>query len=543
MGNLLVQAIFPLIIILLSAKSVINSANEEDKYTFGAAVVEYHPVDNSSLTPEERLEARTKSFIDLLKQVELDLDIIVFPESVLTPFVNETEFYSEVPKPFEVILCNSTDKRYKDYLKELSCAAVKYNTTIVVNTVEKENCTSNNSTGFCPSSGIVLYNTNVAFDRNGFVSGRYRKWNLYGEYQLSVPPTAELVTITTKNNNTFGIFTCFDILFNVPALNLTRDLAIKNIIFPTHWFSELPYLTALQTQQMWAHENNVNLLAAGGNNPRSGSGGSGIFIGEKGPLATAFIGGVGGTIAIAKKVPRLDIPNNPYLNMTPIDENVDELAKNLDSVKLIVDKTLNRHTNVVVNTNKSTIIEEVCNGELSKLCCQFNITVDINETIQGQHAYVYQMVVFSGIRSYNGGTVEVGLELCGVIACLNDSLSSCGQRYSNYEDIVWPITFKSISISATFPDDLNRIQYPNSLLSSLRPILPRHTIWKKEKIGGRVVRTHILNEPQNRVLTFGIFGRDFNRDSTVSPNKSAELQALSFPLVLSICLILHLTMF
>lgn len=37
---------------------------------------------------------------------------------------------------------------------------------------------------------------------------------------------------------------------------------------------------ALQTQQMWAQENDVNFLSAGANNPQFGSGGTGIFVGK-----------------------------------------------------------------------------------------------------------------------------------------------------------------------------------------------------------------------------------------------------------------------
>lgn len=40
------------------------------------------------------------------------------------------------------------------------------------------------------------------------------------------------------------------------------------------------YFSALQTQQMWAQENNVTLLSSGANNPRVGSGGTSIFVGK-----------------------------------------------------------------------------------------------------------------------------------------------------------------------------------------------------------------------------------------------------------------------
>lgn len=47
-------------------------------------------------------------------------------------------------------------------------------------------------------------------------------------------------------------------------------------------------VAAVQIQQGWAHTHNVNLLAAGRNNPTFGHTGSGIFSGTQGPLRSIF---------------------------------------------------------------------------------------------------------------------------------------------------------------------------------------------------------------------------------------------------------------
>jgi pantetheine hydrolase len=54
------------------------------------------------------------------------------------------------------------------------------------------------------------------------------------------------------------------------------------------WFSESPFLTSTQAQQAWAYENNVVLIAAGANNPKMGSTGTGIYIGKHGALDIMF---------------------------------------------------------------------------------------------------------------------------------------------------------------------------------------------------------------------------------------------------------------
>lgn len=115
---------------------------------------------------------------------------------------------------------------------------------------------------------------------------------------------------------------------------------------------------------------------------------------------------------------------------------------------------------------------------------------------------------------YNGG-----IEICGVIFCQNSTnLESCGYRFSNYSTVSWPITFQNIEIVANFTDVHTRQQYPNSLLSNIRPIYPNATVWSNieyevDDDEELVERSFALVEPQNRLLTFAIYGRDFARDS------------------------------
>lgn len=65
------------------------------------------------------------------------------------------------------------------------------------------------------------------------------------EKQFDKTKIPEIVTFDTDFGVKFGTFICFDILFSVPALNLTRTLGVSNIIFTTAWFSEVPFLTGI----------------------------------------------------------------------------------------------------------------------------------------------------------------------------------------------------------------------------------------------------------------------------------------------------------
>lgn len=82
------------------------------------------------------------------------------------------EEVTEVPEAYSELLCNSSNSKYLHFLKQLSCAAVNKNATVVVNIIEKENCTSNNASGYCPSTGLLYHNTDVALNEKGFVSAR-----------------------------------------------------------------------------------------------------------------------------------------------------------------------------------------------------------------------------------------------------------------------------------------------------------------------------------------------------------------------------------
>lgn len=79
---------------------------------------------------------------------------------------------TEVPKPHSEVLCNSNDSRYLQFLKELSCAAVRSKTTLVINLIEKENCTLFDDAGYCPSKGFVFHNTDIVLNEEGSVSAR-----------------------------------------------------------------------------------------------------------------------------------------------------------------------------------------------------------------------------------------------------------------------------------------------------------------------------------------------------------------------------------
>lgn len=124
------------------------------------------------------------------------------------------------------------------------------------------------------------------------------------------PVRPDLTTFKTDFNVTFGVCICFDLMFQDPMKSLILR-GVKNFVYPTYWFSGLPYLTgwffslsslsicyftnehsklycfqisAAQYQHSFAYANNINLLAANVNMPQIKCSGSGIYSGRSGAL-------------------------------------------------------------------------------------------------------------------------------------------------------------------------------------------------------------------------------------------------------------------
>lgn len=246
----------------------------------------------------------------------INLDIIVFPELTLNNF--GTAF--EIPEPEEKVSpCDNESYALADAVKEISCAAKNSQRYVVVNIVTKTRCPdtdmiSQDDPRNCSdrADGFSYYNTNVVFDRSGAIISRYRKFNLFGE-RVDKPFKPSMVYFDTDFGVRFGVIICFDLQFRYPALELVRSYNITDIIFSSMWYSELPFLTAVQLQQYWAYSTNVNLLAAGSNNPAVASTGTGIYAGRKGSLISVMEG-MSSTKLYTATVPKRGVGDHIQIN-------------------------------------------------------------------------------------------------------------------------------------------------------------------------------------------------------------------------------------
>lgn len=86
-----------------------------------------------------------------------------------------------------------------------------------------------------------------------------------------------------------------------------------------------------------------------------------------------------------------------------------------------------------MNTTSGSIYQEFCHESQdgNKLCCQFTVVMT-TEPLDNNSLkfYSYRLAAFTGVRTYSG-VWNGGVELCGIMACLNSTQASCGRRQVN----------------------------------------------------------------------------------------------------------------
>ncbi|XP_015515434.2 vanin-like protein 1 [Neodiprion lecontei] len=535
-----------------------------DTISYIGAVAEYYPVTNGT-NGTTIATANANNYVTIIKTAwGYNADILVFPEDSLTTGMTYSDtnrtlypsFGSVVPDAGLDIPCDNASTVVIEALKLISCAAKQYSIYVVVNVIEKENCTSTGTTSRpCPSDGYFFYNTNVVFNRTGGIVSRYRKFNLFAEPGINVTSSPENVTFTTDFNVTFGLIICNDILYKTPALSLVDDHNVTDIIFPARWFSELPYLTSIQTQSAWSYANNVNLLASGYNNPTTSNGGSGIHAGTSGKLVTLLSESAKNALLVARVPKVIDgVRSNVVSTTYPLtyefsSTEITTLA-NITTVSqnaFYQDTLAPYATSVLPLTNGTTTTWlELCDREL---CCSFyvNRTFSASSVNSSVNYYRYRTAVFNGVRSF-AGTTTAGIQTCSVIACTNDTLASCGLRFNATETVVQPTVFNSVFVSGNFSKNSTTMQMPNSLTTDILPLNASDFTYNRVNISGSSLTniTYNLTIQSSNLYTFAIYGRNFSADELAVSSAnvaSSAVQLLRFSFTTSVFLAVIETLF
>lgn len=368
---------------------------------------------------------------------------------------------------------------------------------MLVNVVEMETC---NDSEACSSDGFKLYNTNLVFDRNGCIISRYRKINLFVEQLMDVVKEPEITTFDTDFGVTFGHFVCFDILFKSPAMDLI-NMNVSHILYPSMWFSEVPFLTSVQIQQSFAERNNIALLSSGTNKPSNSNTGSGIFVGKHGAV-DKIISCRNETRMIIAEIPK-DLNDVDY---EPSPSTIDPYQP--------VEMDATAFWNF--SSKQTYPLHKHFASTIGDVTCDMVISFTRLEIPEGSVGYSYRLAVFSGVRDYadivSGGEIH-----CAIIPCVDPKdEKTCGHRISNSTNLVQSVSFHSIEATLTIDnDDENYLVMPTTLDASTLPLATKSYNFEHQIGNGEQKYVMKSTTELNNLMTFGIFGRNFNLDRQI----------------------------
>lgn len=328
----------------------------------------------------------------------------------------------------------------------------------------------------CPTDKRYQFNTNVVYDPKGVLVARYHKYMLFGESFFDVPPKVELITFDTPFGK-FGTFTCFDVLFSEPAVTLIVKKNVRNIVFPTAWGNELPFLSAIEFHSAFARSMRVNFLSANINIPAFRFTGSGIY--QPNGVATYYYENnfMMGRLLIA--------------NVTILD-NKNRNASSISYTPFKITQEIPAHTEqkkftfLRLHERKSAM--KVCNGGL---CCYFDYAV-----ASGAH-HNYALGAFDGIDV--SSTRSRYIQVCTIMKCANNSMTSCGQSTKHPSAM-----FTYFHIRGTF--EASHV-FPEVLSSRDENLILPSNQWTFDK--NSLISKNGIDVP---LLSASLYGRIYSRD-------------------------------
>ena len=485
----------------------VQPCTSKDVYT--AAVYEhvtFFIVEKKTYTRKEALDVMTKNLAVFGTKAELarskGAEIIVFPEDGLYGFDYTREqifpFLEIIPDPSKLKKswnpCQDPNLfTNTEVLTDLSCIARNSSIVVVANMGDVQYC--NKTDPHCPKDDRYQFNTDVVFESDGTLVAKYHKQNLFHEDQFNTPQKAEIVIFETSFGVTFGVFTCFDMLFHDPAITLVEKYGIRNIVFPTAWMDGFPILASVEYQQAWSRLTCVNLLAANQHLPLVDMVGSGIYsCGE----ALSYVYDVKtfeGHLLIAT-LPNLDLhPEQCHAqNCHPnrISSKHDE--NNIKQLSLPLPLNSKSFHSKLLNDVYTFIKLEDVEGNVSVcsngLCCQASYSTADQQPFKNE---LFALGAFSGHHDPEGYFIQV----CVLIKCKDMDDSSCGSPTFSVSTV-----FSSFSILGNFSSKAHI--FPEVLSSDVE-LISAKTI----SVSGPEITVQPFNKP---LLSAVLFGRIYELD-------------------------------
>lgn len=195
-------------------------------------------------------------------------NVIVFPEFGLTPVASAEQrsdiypFIENIPEvnvEAPIVPCGDNVFSDRPILARMSCAAKTNEILVLVNMIDSQSC-SLETDSKCPADSHYQFNTDVLFDETGAIVAKYHKsheWpGLLDAYDQPESPSRVSYKSPVLGVE-FGLFTCFDIMFQDPPRELVAQ-GIKHFLYPVQqgvWGDAtlIPH---------WSKQNQATILAS-----------------------------------------------------------------------------------------------------------------------------------------------------------------------------------------------------------------------------------------------------------------------------------------
>lgn len=232
----------------------------------------------------DSIKVNLQAYSDAAEKASIEgAQIIVFPEDGLHNVAQINNVSRDVvhmiaePVPDASSSINPCfDPQYvsRTILRTLSCVALENKIYVIATMVDVVKCTNETN---CPSDGVFLYNTQVAFNNNGTLIAKYHKQHLFGEHLLNTPENQELIYFDTDFGARIGMYICFDRIFYDPLVSLVDKYNVTTMALSTWWFDGYPFLLSHQIDQYQSRIFEINILTACAKNLPTGTTGSGLY--------------------------------------------------------------------------------------------------------------------------------------------------------------------------------------------------------------------------------------------------------------------------
>lgn len=471
---------------------------------FKAAILEHNRVESDDVF--QATQANLELYGEAARvAAEHGTNIIVFPEdgifhanrSYMKPVL------SEIPDP-ELLddtnnnPCDQPELFNCDVLKKLSCIAKENHLYVVANFGTIQSCSPNSTVGdrVCPESGHFTLNTDVVLDASGNYIKRYRKYNMFIEV-FDKAPSLETVYFDTPFGR-FGLFTCFDMLFKSPALDLVEMHHVNTVLFPTWWYDELPLLTAIQIQDGWSWTNKVNLLASNIHRRDLASVGSGIYSGLESIYTSATA--TKSKLIISSLPKEYSLTSECFSSSKPLEITL-ETSQPESNYEPKHYQLLARDSIYTLQANEE--VTTLCNGHV---CCTLDYKLDSSTPLDDFKGKIV-LVVRDGLRMgyfqwYEQVCVLATVETPINVEKLNETRFSM-EGFAKFDRLLLRGTFNSTNVYPIAAHNLSTLINRNERAFNCDQAQSNQVSCKFE---------YSANSTNKTISSFGMYGRLYGSD-------------------------------